>query len=119
MNNNDRSRFVEYDAHPKKFCRIDCVGTAVHSLSVAKSKTWIESYNELIDASGQLGLMPDDKKVVALMLKNNGFFQQPGSAEHRSVNKIIRTARIIVLRREGTIRGKPRFMLIKRKTMIH
>lgn len=89
MNNNDRSRFVEYDAHPKKFCRIDCVGTAVHSLSVAKSKTWIESYNELITASGQLGLMPDDKKVVGLMLKNNGFFQQPGSAAHRPVKEII------------------------------
>ncbi len=64
MNNTELLQFIEYYAHPLKFGRVDTVGTALHALCVAKSKTWVEAYNELIEASGSLGLMPNDKKTV-------------------------------------------------------
>ena len=88
MKDDINTRFIDTNCHPNN-CQLDSVGSALHSLCVAKNLSWVDSYGELIKASGELGQMPQYKKTICAMLTNNGFYQQPGSATHRSVSEII------------------------------
>lgn len=75
--------------HPKHQQNLDTVGSALHSVCAAKGCTWKEAYSSLIEASGELGLMPQDRKTIRAMLGKQGFYLQAGAYANRSVNSII------------------------------
>lgn len=89
MDNRITSFYQDVNYHPQKIGRLDAVGSVLHSLCVTKGCTWKESYESLMKASGQLGLMPQYRKTIRLMLGNHGFFLQAGAYANRSVKNII------------------------------
>ena len=75
--------------HPKSSTRLDTVGSVLHSVCATKGCTWVNAYEKLIDASGELGLMPQDRKTIQKMLGDHGFFLQSSSFAKRTVRELI------------------------------
>lgn len=89
MSDRELTGYIEYYAHPLLFGRVDTVGTALHSLCVTKGMEWAQAYERLADVSGELGLMPADKRTVKRLFEENGFFLQAGSVLRCSVTEIV------------------------------
>lgn len=76
------SKFKPYQnvsIHPNGLKNLDTVGSALYSVCVVKGCLWKEAYESLIEASGEIGLMPQDRKTIRKMFEKQGFFLQAGA----------------------------------------
>lgn len=74
MSENALKPYQNISHHPDKLCNLDTVGSVLHAVCAAKDISWKEAYECLIEASGEMCLMPRDRKTIRKMLENQGFF---------------------------------------------
>lgn len=89
MSENVLKSYQNISHHPDKLHNLDTVGSVLHAVCAAKGFSWKETYECLIETSGEIGLMPQYRKTIRKMLENQGFFLQAGAYANRSVNSII------------------------------
>lgn len=89
MSENVLKSYQNISHHPDKLHNLDTVGSVLHAVCAAKGFSWKETYECLIEASGEIGLMPQYRKTIRKMLENQDFFLQAGAYANRSVNSII------------------------------
>lgn len=89
MSENTHKPYQNISHHPDKLHNLDTVGSVLHAVCAAKGFSWKEAYENLIEASGKIGLMPQYRKTIRKMLENQGFFLQAGTYANRSINSII------------------------------
>ena len=70
--------------HPIAGSRLDTVGSVLHSVCAAEGCTWVEAYESLIRASGEIGMMPASQQSIRKMLSGYGYYLQGAAfARHR------------------------------------
>ena len=84
-------RCQEVNKNPRNIQPQDLAQSAVNAVAIARDLTWREAYECLIAQAHKLSCMPGDEECVEAMLKEQGFFLQPGISGGMTVEDLCRT----------------------------